>query len=128
MKKITLITFLVLLATMVSCSDEIFFGAVVQTLEADKIDSSGATLNGELLEIGTFPVVNLGFQISTDSTMVADDLVEVIQGPNSDNKVGVFSLSIDNLEVNTKYYFRAVAETEELPSFGDVFSFNTREE
>ena len=128
MKKLHCVLGLVLIIAVFSCEDEDIFGPVVATSDAAEVENSDAVLNGELLEIGTFPVTNLGFQISADSSMVANDVISVTSATDIiDRQIGPFSLQITDLQANTQYFFRAVAETEELPAFGEILSFKTTE-
>ncbi len=107
-----------------SCQDEDIMGAVVATKNATEISNSSPVLNGELLEIGTFPVTNPGFQLSADSSTVVSDVLPVKSASEIEpGQIGIFSLEATDLKPGTQYFFRAVAETGELPSFGEILSF-----
>jgi hypothetical protein len=75
-------------------------GLVVTTLKPTEITRSSATLQG--LIVGSSKVIESGFSISPG------DVSQVIASANAQ---GAFSVSLQNLKADTKYYYTAYAKT-----------------
>lgn len=89
----------------------------VSTADASDIESSEATLNGNLDEIGSEDEVAVYFEWRS-----ADDSSWRITDPEIRSSPDSFSQSIGDLESDTEYEFRAVVETAD----GDVIAGETR--
>lgn len=77
----------------------------VNTLEASNILLNKVTLNGEVTDKGTSEVKERGFVFSSSnpSPTVIDSKI------NAGSGLGTFSILVDNLLINTKYYYRSYA-------------------
>ena len=85
-------------------------------------------MNGELVVTGTEPIITIGFQYDTDSLKVAQGGLPIVSTLDfRANEPGPFSATVTGLTENTKYYFRAVAETSDLIASGEIKSFTTAE-
>lgn len=99
-------------------------GITVKTSEATDVKVVSATLNGkvdnyEALE-GT---VTYAFCYSTDEDVMNSFNVRTITATDDGN--GNFSATIDDLEIETQYYYYAYIQKGEDKFFGDVMSFIT---
>ncbi len=93
----------------------------VNTVAATNIALSKATIGGE--------VVSEGFSAASERGLV---LSETNPKPSvSDTKfqsgygIGIFSKDLENLKVNTKYYFAAFATNTKGTSYGETLNFTT---
>jgi hypothetical protein len=98
----------------------------IETLEATNITENSATLQGEIIDLGGLDVSGYGFvyALTTDPTL-ADNKLDLGSNPEA----GIYTSSLENLTLNTKYYFRAYAEVSEdnYASYGETKSFSTLE-
>lgn len=93
----------------------------VITKEASDVTLKNATLNGEVTDEGITAASDRGFVLS-DKNMnpsVSDTKVQSGYGK------GVYSVVLDKLVANTKYYFKAYATNTKGTSYGEVQSFTT---
>ena len=91
----------------------------VQTNNATNISYEKATLNGVVLDEGTYNVTEYGFYFGTNQNPTVK-----YQVGNSYN-TSVFYKSIANLNDNTTYYYKAYAKNSVGYSFGEVKRFTT---
>jgi hypothetical protein len=93
----------------------------VFTKVASDVSLKNATLNGEVTDEGFSAASERGFVFSDKNTnpSVSDTKVQSGYGK------GVFSIVLDKLPVNTKYYFKAFATNTKGTSYGEVQNFTT---
>jgi hypothetical protein len=93
----------------------------VITKVASDVTFNVATLNGEVTDEGFSATTDRGFVFSEKNTNPTgnDSRVQVGFGK------GVYSIVLDKLTVNTKYYYKAYATNTKGISFGEVQSFTT---
>jgi uncharacterized protein (TIGR02145 family) len=94
---------------------------VVITKAASDVTLKNATLNGEVTNEGFSTALDRGFVYSEKNTnpSVSDSKLQ------SGNGKGIYSIVMDKLPVNTKYYFKAYATNTKGTSYGEVQSFTT---
>lgn len=78
----------------------------VTALAATDIEEEAATLNGRLTADGDYDVVEYGFYYDDSSSVTASDDKE-IAGTGDLEDEETFDATIDNLDPDTRYYFRA---------------------
>jgi len=127
MKKHTLL--LVIVCFLLSCEKNVeIFGPQITTLEATEITDSQATLNGTLIKLGSSAIVEIGFDISSDSTALANDQGERINLALTANSVPLnIEHTVTGLNAEMKYYFRAYADIGEVEGFGNILTFTTQQ-
>jgi hypothetical protein len=88
---------------------------------ASDVTLKNATLNGEVTEEGFSATTDRGFVFSEKNTnpSVSDSKAQSGYGK------GIYSVVLDKLTVNTKYYFKAYATNTKGTSYGVVQSFTT---
>jgi FlaG/FlaF family flagellin (archaellin) len=93
----------------------------VITKVASDVTLKNATLNGEVTEEGFSATTDRGFVYSEKNTnpSVSDTKVQSGYGK------GVYSIVLDKLPVNTKYYYKAYATNTKGTAYGEVQSFTT---
>jgi hypothetical protein len=93
----------------------------VVTLVASDVTLKNATLNGEVTEEGYSATTERGFVFSDKNInpSVSDTKVQSGYGK------GAYSIVLDKLPVNTKYYYKAYATNTKGTSYGVVQSFTT---
>ena len=96
---------------------------VVETLDASEIGETSATLGGEMIELEGTDSVDVFFQYGEHG----DGFTEETE-PQTLEEVGAFDAAVDSLEPDTKYEFRAVAETASDDDEGDIEAFTTDDE
>ena len=94
----------------------------VETRDASEVGETSATLNGEVTELENADEADVGFEYGESG----GDLDETVDAGTLDS-VGEFDATIDDLDPDTDYEFRAVAETDSDSDEGDMESFNTEE-
>ena len=98
----------------------------IETLDATYITETSATLNGKIVDLGGIDVSSYGFvyALTTDPT-VADNKLDLGDNPPT----VVYISPIEDLNLNTTYYFRAYAEISEggYVGYGATKSFSTLE-
>lgn len=94
---------------------------VVITSPASEITLSKAKINGEVTNEGFSATSERGFVMSETNPKpsVSDTKYTIGYGK------GTFSKEIDNLKVNTKYYFAAFATNTKGTSYGEILNFTT---
>lgn len=92
----------------------------VQTLSADNISYTTATLYGNVTANGGQNVTERGFCYSTSEKPTIDNNKYI-----SGNGLGKFSGNIENFTDGTKYYIRAYAVNSVGIGYGDTLSFKT---
>ena len=75
----------------------------VTTNDATTVTTSGATLNGNLTDLGPNSSVQVYFQYGTTPSMGSSTT------PQTRSSTGTFTASLSGLMSNTQYYFRAIA-------------------
>jgi hypothetical protein len=93
----------------------------VLTKEASDITLKNATLNGEVTDEGITAATDRGFVISDKNInpSVSDTKVQSGYGK------GIYSIVVDKLVANTKYYYKAYATNTKGTSYGETQSFST---
>ena len=95
----------------------------VATNAATAVDSSQATLQGDLTDLGGADSVDVHFRWGTDpnletySTTINQELTTT----------GTFSHTLSGLDPDTTYYFQAIATNTAGTDYGDILSFTTDE-
>jgi len=77
---------------------------LVTTSDASSVTTSGATLNGDLTDLGTAQSVGVSFEWGTSTTYGYTTTVVSV------NQTGVFSATLSGLNPATAYHFRAKAD------------------
>lgn len=92
----------------------------VETNGATNVDTSSATLNGELTDIGSASEVEVYFQYrETGETAWAETGVQTLTAAET------FEETVTGLESDTDYEFRAVAESMDGSDIGDIQTLTT---
>ena len=95
----------------------------VVTGDATEVGETTATLTGEVTELDGVDDADIGFEYGESG----GDLPNAVDaGTVSD--ADAFDATVDDLDADTEYEFRAVAETPEDDDEGDVLAFTTDEE
>lgn len=92
---------------------------LVMTRAASAITNTGATLNGEIEDVGDSDIEEYGFYYGTTtacSTKIKAGSDELDEGDD-------FNVSITDLVYGTVYYFKAYAENDEGMSYGGIYYF-----
>lgn len=92
----------------------------ITTDDAIDVETTAATLRGELVEIEGVSSARVGFEYRS----AADDRWTSTPGKNL-GEAGMFDEPIDELTADTEYEYRAVAATETTETAGEVRSFTT---
>lgn len=92
----------------------------VSTLAASSVSYATATLNGNITVIGTGNATIRGFQYGKTSGALNLDTHE-----HGSYGVGTYSLAVDSLDANTKYYFQAYATDSVSTYYGTELDFDT---
>ena len=96
----------------------------VETGEATAVDDVSATLSGDLLGIGDAEAVEVSCLVWPEDD--PDDRIET--GTETLTGIGEFEVEVSDLEPETVYEGRAVAETDDGSAEGEVTSFRTEPE
>lgn len=97
----------------------------VKTLEVIDISSSGAVLKGEILTLGSNPIIEQGFVWDTLSYLSFNDARKVVI--ESHDKVRSFSYKVtSDLVKDKKYYTKAFARTKDYLVFGEKVTFKSK--
>jgi len=109
----------------VNLTVNVIFPASVTTKHANKISfwgvTWGATLNGRLVDLGSFDSVNVSFEWGNTSGSLNRETRSY-----SMSKTGAFKAKVWWLLPNTTYYFRAKAEGDGNIFYGDELKFTTK--
>lgn len=97
---------------------------VVNTTSANQITNSSAKLNAVIKTNGDTTIY--WFEYSKDSALVNGVLTTPELSLNDNTSDVSVSSTINNLDSNTKYYFRSVAKNKSGTISGDVDSFTTK--
>lgn len=100
--------------------------ATIHTDSVTDVSISSAKLHGTLLKSGTDSVPQIGFYYAKHPDVKATDSCVLFPLLVNVDTVS-YSLSIDNLEDNTTYYFRAFAKNCKGIAFGDEMQLTTQE-
>ena len=96
----------------------------VETKEADNVTDTSADLQGELTELGGTDSVDVWFEYDDNEDLEDTKATE----KQTLEETGSFDETIDELDLETTYYFKALAENDAGDDEGDVEDFNTEEE
>ncbi len=111
-----------------SCKEEDKYPPSLRTLAPESITNNSALLQGELVNLGTEPIIRLGFcwlkqiHLNTPRYPMIDDNTIVVSYNHSDNH---FSYLLTELEARQIYYVRAFVETSLGVVYGEVLNFTT---
>ena len=94
----------------------------VDTLSATNIDTDSATLRGDV-DTNGLPTVRW-FEWSEDD----DDLDETIYVTGNSSSSGTFSRTLNGLDEDTEYFYRACASNSEGEDCGETLDFDTDDE
>ncbi|MEN6327025.1 MAG: stalk domain-containing protein [Syntrophomonas sp.] len=97
----------------------------VTTKSASEIAKDSAKLKAEIDSVGDSDIEEYGFYYGTDE----DDINEKINvGDDELDEGDEFDYDLNDLDSDTKYYFRAYAKNDDGTGYGDVKSFTTYED
>lgn len=126
--KINLIGYSILLSIsvelIIGCKkEELQNPPVVVTISASDVKLSSVKLNGEVIDEGFSPTTSRGFvySIYNINPTINDTKVQSLYGK------GVFSVFLEKLTPNTKYYFNAYATNSKSTTYGIVQSVITED-
>lgn len=91
----------------------------VATNAASSVGGTSATLNGNLSDLGTAGSVDVSFEWGTDTNYGSETT------PESVSATGAFTADLSSLSPCTEYHFRAKAEGDLNPVYGDDQTFTT---
>ena len=94
---------------------------IVETLNAEKVNASSATIGGRLIENGGDEVFERGVCWDTEGTPNINDNHKYISG----DETGEYWIDVNGLKTNTKYYACAYAKNENGVSYGRIIEFTT---
>lgn len=94
---------------------------LIETVGVSNIGARSAKLSGKIEEVGSPKYSEKGFCYSTTQSPTINDSKIVYKGTGEE-----FSVNVDNLLFDKKYYFRAYAIQEGNVVYGDIMSFNTQ--
>ncbi len=94
----------------------------VTTDAATNITTSEAQLNGSVTGVAGYPVLERGFVFADNAELTGT--VTYTNGAG----VGSFHVTVSNLQVATRYYYRAYAQTALGVQYGDIRFFYTQAE
>ncbi|MHA8050332.1 hypothetical protein V7S79_04385 [Aquirufa sp. ROCK-SH2] len=118
----TTLFFLIFLTLLNSCKKEVLQNPpTVLTRIASEIKTKSATLNAEITDEGFSTISERGFYYSDKNSnpTIIDSKIQSGSGK------GAFSSVIENLPLNTKFYFKAFATNSKGTSIGEVQNFTT---
>ena len=133
MKKMRLFWFLTMIVVICqgcfqSCKEEDKYPPSLRTLAPESITNNSALLNAELVNLGSEPIIRLGFcwlqQIHVNTPrypMINDNTIEITYNNSSNH----FSYLLTELEARQTYYVRAFVETSLGVVYGEVINFIT---
>lgn len=112
----------ILFILLLSCkTEEPQTSPTVRTVATTNITLNKATIGGEVVSEGFTAASERGFVLSDTKTnpSVVDTKYLIGYG------IGSFSKDLDNLKVNTKYYYAAFATNTKGTSYGEILNFTT---
>jgi len=92
----------------------------VETDDATTVASTSATLNGDLVSLGTASSVNVSFEWGLATGSYTHSVADQAR-----NTTGAFSAELSGLTPGTTYYFRVKADGDGDPIYGPEKSFTT---
>lgn len=92
----------------------------VETNDATSVASTSATLNGDLVSLGTMSSVNVSFEWGLTTGSYTHSVADQAR-----NTTGAFSAELSGLTPGTTYYFRVKADGDGDPLYGPEKSFTT---
>ena len=92
----------------------------VTTNDATNVTTASATLNGDLTSLGTADNVTVSFEWGTARGSYTHTTAD-----QSRTSVGAFSADLSGLTHGTTYYYRAKADGDGAPVYGDEKNFTT---
>ncbi len=98
--------------------------AYVETMEATNITKDSADLEGELVHIRGHDTVNLYFEYREEGTENGWTRVDSKENVDSSMK---FNETLENLDTDTTYEYRAIVENTEVLDEGEIVTFTTVE-
>ena len=114
--------FMSLTLLLVSCQkEELQNLPTVFTLIPTNVSLKNATLHGEVTNEGFSATSDRGFVFSEKNANPSESDTKVQSGYGK----GVYSILLDKLPVNTKYYYKAYATNTKGTAYGEVQSFTT---
>lgn len=121
MKKIIYLLIIIILCFFGCKTEEPQNPPTVITNAASDVSIKIATINGEVINEGFLATTDRGFVFSDKNTNPSVSDIKVQSGYGK----GVYSIVLDKLLVNTKYYFKAYATNIKGTAYGEVKSFTT---
>jgi len=94
---------------------------IVKTVEATNIALTKATIGGEVVNEGFSAAIDRGIVVSETNPKPSVSDTKYSSGYGK----GSFSKDLDNLKVNTKYYYSAFATNTKGTSYGETLNFTT---
>ncbi|MDD4684471.1 MAG: M6 family metalloprotease domain-containing protein [Bacteroidales bacterium] len=96
---------------------------VIMTSNPNSIGNTSAILNGSILDVGDGVMISKGFVYTTDPSILPtlNDSVIVI----TDTSTGAYSFTLEGLEEQTTYYYRAYLLTSIGVKYGSKRTFTT---
>jgi len=93
----------------------------VKTLGATNITLTKATIGGEVISEGFLAATERGMVFSETNPKPSVSDTKLLSGYG----IGSFSKDLENLKVNTKYYYSAFASNAKGTSYGEILNFTT---
>jgi hypothetical protein len=97
----------------------------VNTLAATNISFNTATLRGNVVSAGSFPISEFGICYSATNSNPTTNDIKWIGGTSISSFPREYSFSAQNLNSNTTYYFRAYVVSNGQTFYGSVLNFKT---
>ncbi|MBN2098922.1 MAG: PKD domain-containing protein [Dehalococcoidia bacterium] len=92
----------------------------VATVDAGNVATTSATLNGNLMSLGTAGSVTVSFEWGTASGSYTNATADHVR-----TGAGFFYADLSGLAPGVKYYYRAIADGDGEPVYGEEKSFTT---
>jgi len=92
----------------------------VATRDATSVGTTSATVNGDLISLGTANIVNVSFEYGTAPGSYSHTTADQARAG-----VGGFSADLNGLNPGTAYYYRAIADGHGNPAYGTEGNFTT---
>lgn len=89
----------------------------------DNLKATSVTMYGYIKDDGGFDIIERGVCWNTSGNPTLDTNCKSIGG----NELGNYDIDVNNLQPNTKYYFRAYAINENGVAYGDIENFTTKD-
>lgn len=99
--------------------------ARVETISVGDVTESGASFQGDIMQVGDTPIIQHGFIWGTvPSLSLPGDFERTEFGPATMKTR--FDGSTNALESKTTYFVRAYIQTEDYATYGEVVQFQTK--